>query len=123
MNGGRYCIPRLVLQPLLYHKRRVLASRSTAILLPKTAATAPPTMAGTEKHYLIFILLIIFFQISSGHTELVEDATEPPNPPYLLSKTQARRTLAEFILDYDYGGHNIKHEYMKGKPGVGSKNP
>ncbi|THU62578.1 hypothetical protein C4D60_Mb01t06590 [Musa balbisiana] len=74
--------------------------------------------------FIFFFLLILLFDASvSGRAEIKDDPTESPNPAQLFSKMQTTRALVEYSLDYDYGGHNPKHEPRRGKPGTGSRNP
>ncbi|RWW47271.1 hypothetical protein BHE74_00046755 [Ensete ventricosum] len=74
--------------------------------------------------------------VFAGRAEIEDDPTESPQ---LFSKVtcilmtviscvvsgqmQTTRALVEYALDYDYGGHNPKHEPRRGKPGTGSRNP
>ncbi|RRT56096.1 hypothetical protein B296_00045150 [Ensete ventricosum] len=70
---------------------------------------------------LFFLLILLLFDVSvSGRAEIEDDPTESPQ---LFSKMQTTRALVEYALDYDYGGHNPKHEPRRGKPGTGSRNP
>ncbi|KAG6517428.1 hypothetical protein ZIOFF_020820 [Zingiber officinale] len=81
-------------------------------------------MGRIRQSFLAVILLILLFQTSSGDLELGTNVAEPPNTAYLLSKMETRVELEFTVLDYDYGGHNGRHEHIKGKPGgTSSKNP
>ncbi|URD72090.1 hypothetical protein MUK42_35767 [Musa troglodytarum] len=61
--------------------------------------------------------------VFAGRAEVKDDPTESPNPAHPFAKMQTTRALVEYALDYDYGGHNPKHEPRRGKPGTGSRNP
>ncbi|KAJ8494028.1 hypothetical protein OPV22_015749 [Ensete ventricosum] len=69
--------------------------------------------------FLIIILLFLLLAISLGQADISEDGTEPMNTSDLVSKVQTRKVLVEVILDYDYGGHNSRHEPRRGKSGNG----
>ncbi|XP_064985748.1 uncharacterized protein LOC103978410 [Musa acuminata AAA Group] len=69
--------------------------------------------------FLTNILLVLLLVTSLGQADITEDGNEPMKASDLVSKVQTRKVLVEVILDYDYGGHNSRHEPRRGKSGNG----
>ncbi|GMP24917.1 hypothetical protein CsSME_00002016 [Camellia sinensis var. sinensis] len=74
---------------------------------------------------LLFLLLLIYFLLSSG---IAQGFRDNKNPIYSLHKDCAKMNsrkllVVDAVLDYDYTGPNPKHDQRKGKPGNGGKNP